>query len=167
MSSLPSWCSQDAQLFRERLSEKNLHATIRKDNIKVSPDGEGNSGVDIYTKTRSVEVHKAILRKVVGKMCTRQSRKVKWDMINILFLILQMSNLLFLLSLSTRRSMSMVPLVLLSNFVEGERNNCVSKIQLVGQKYQDKTTLASKTRFSRHCFGFQSRRFSLLVAYNI
>ena len=33
---------------------------------------------------------------------------------------------------------------------EGERNNCVSKIQLVGQKYRDKTTLVSKTRFSRH-----------------
>ena len=26
---------------------------------------------------------------------------------------------------------------------EGERKNCFSKIQLVGQKYQDKTTLAS------------------------
>ena len=26
---------------------------------------------------------------------------------------------------------------------EGERNNCFSKIQLVGQKYWDKTTLAS------------------------
>ena len=26
---------------------------------------------------------------------------------------------------------------------EGERNNCLSKIQLVGKKYQDKTTLAS------------------------
>ena len=50
---------------------------------------------------------------------------------------------------------------------EGERNNCFSKIQLAGQKYRDKTTLASKTRFSRHCFGFQSRRFSLLVGYNI
>ena len=50
---------------------------------------------------------------------------------------------------------------------EGERNNCFSKIQLVGKKYRDKTTLASKTRFSRHCFGFQSRRFSLLVGYNI
>ena len=42
-----------------------------------------------------------------------------------------------------------------------------SKIQLVGQKYREKTTLASKTRFSRHCFGFQSRRFSLLVGFNI
>ena len=50
---------------------------------------------------------------------------------------------------------------------EGERNNCFSKIQLVGQKYGDKTTLARKTRFSRHCFGFQSRRFLLLVGYNI
>ena len=40
---------------------------------------------------------------------------------------------------------------------EGERNNCFSKIQLVGQKYWDNTTLA----------GFQSRRFSLLVGYNI
>ena len=26
---------------------------------------------------------------------------------------------------------------------EGESNNCLSKIQLVGQKYRDKTTLAS------------------------
>ena len=26
---------------------------------------------------------------------------------------------------------------------EGERHNCFSKIQLVGQKYRDKTTLAS------------------------
>ena len=26
---------------------------------------------------------------------------------------------------------------------EGERNNCCSKIQLVGQNYWDKTTLAS------------------------
>ena len=50
---------------------------------------------------------------------------------------------------------------------EGERNNCFSKIQLAGQKYRDKTTLASETQFSRHCFGFQTRRFSLLVGYNI
>ena len=50
---------------------------------------------------------------------------------------------------------------------EGERNNCFSKIQLVGQKYRDKKTLASKTRLSRRCFVFQSRRFPLLVGYNI
>ena len=37
---------------------------------------------------------------------------------------------------------------------EGERNNWFSKFQPVGQKYRDKKTLASKTRFSRHCFGF-------------
>ena len=41
---------------------------------------------------------------------------------------------------------------------EGERNNCFSKIQLVGQKYRDKTTLGSKSRISRHCFGFQGQR---------
>ena len=45
---------------------------------------------------------------------------------------------------------------------EGERDNCFSKIQLVGQKYWDKTNLASKMRFSR-----QGRHFSLLVGYNI
>ena len=51
---------------------------------------------------------------------------------------------------------------------EGEGNNCFSKFQLVGQKYRaKKKTLASKTRFSRHWFGFQRRRFSLLVGYNI
>ena len=44
---------------------------------------------------------------------------------------------------------------------------CFSKIQLVGQKYRDKTTLVSNTQFSHYCFGFQSRRFSLLVGYNI
>ena len=47
-----------------------------------------------------------------------------------------------------------------------EEYYCFSKIQLVGQTYWDKTTLASKTRFSRHCFGFQSQLFSLLVGYN-
>ena len=50
---------------------------------------------------------------------------------------------------------------------EGEKDNCFSKIQLVGQKYRDRTTLASKLRCSRRCFGFQSRRFALLVGYNI
>ena len=50
---------------------------------------------------------------------------------------------------------------------EDERNNCFSNIRLVDQKYRDETTLASKTRSSRHCFGFQSRRFSVRVGYNI
>ena len=35
---------------------------------------------------RSATPYTAILRKVVEKMCTRQSRKVIWDMINTLFL---------------------------------------------------------------------------------
>ena len=39
---------------------------------------------------------------------------------------------------------------------ESERNNCVSKIQLVGHKHREKTTLASKTRFSRHCLIFKA-----------
>ena len=47
----------------------------------------------------------------------------------------------------------------------GLRNNCFSKIQLIAQKYRDKTTWASKTGLSRHCCVFQSRRFSLLVGY--
>ena len=42
-----------------------------------------------------------------------------------------------------------------------------SKIQLAGQKYRDKTALASKMRFNHHCFGFYSQRFSLLAGYNI
>ena len=50
---------------------------------------------------------------------------------------------------------------------ESERNACFGKIQLVGLKNRDKTTLASKTRFSGHWFGFESRRFSVLVGYNI
>ena len=50
---------------------------------------------------------------------------------------------------------------------EGEKNNCFSEIQLADQKYRDKLTLASKTRFSDHCFGFQIRPFPILVGYNI
>ena len=48
--------------------------------------------------------------------------------------------------------------------------NYFSKIKLVSQKYRDKTTLVSKTLFGRHCFGFQSWRFSLLkwaVTYSL
>ena len=41
------------------------------------------------------------------KMCTRQSRKVTWDMINTLFLTLQLSNLVLLLSFSTFKCKSM------------------------------------------------------------
>ena len=49
----------------------------------------------------------------------------------------------------------------------GEEYYCFSKIQLLGQKYWDKTTLASKMQFSCHCFGCQSRHFSLILGYNI
>ena len=53
------------------------------------------------------------------KMCTRQSRKViVWDTINSLFLTLQLSNLLLLLSFSTRKHLSMVSRAILSNFFE-------------------------------------------------
>ena len=45
---------------------------------------------------------------------------------------------------------------------EGERNNWFSKIQLVGKKYRDKTTLASNPFLPP-----KSRRFPLLVGYNI
>ena len=68
--------------------------------------------------SRSVSEFYGISRKVVAKMCTRQSRKVIWDMINILFLTLQLSNLLLLLSFSTRRHISMAHLAILSNFFE-------------------------------------------------
>ena len=50
------------------------------------------------------------------EMCPRQSRKVIWDMINTLFLTLQLSNLLLLLSFSTRKHTSMASRVILSNF---------------------------------------------------
>ena len=37
---------------------------------------------------------------------------------------------------------------------EGESNNCFSKIQLVGQKFRDKTTLASKNVIQPPLFWF-------------
>ena len=52
------------------------------------------------------------------KMCSRQSRKVIWDMFNTLFLTLWLSNLLLLLSFSTRRHTSMASSAILSNFFE-------------------------------------------------
>ena len=42
---------------------------------------------------------------------------------------------------------------------EGERNNCFSKIQLVGQKYRDKTTLASKTQSAAIVLVFKAGAF--------
>ena len=49
-------------------------------------------------------------------MCTRQSRRVIWDMINTLFLTLQLSKLLLLLSFSTRKHKSMTSRVFFLNF---------------------------------------------------
>ena len=52
---------------------------------------------------------------------------------------------------------------------EGERNNC-TKIQLVVQKYRDKTTLAGKTRFRLSLFWFSKPALfaaSLVVAQPI
>ena len=54
-------------------------------------------------------------------MCMRQSRKVIWDMINTLFLTLQLLNLLLLLSFSNRKHRSMVSCAILSNFFEEQR----------------------------------------------
>ena len=51
-------------------------------------------------------------------MCTRQSRKVIWDMRNTLFLTLWLSNLLLLPSFSAQRHMSMASPAILSNFSE-------------------------------------------------
>ena len=50
------------------------------------------------------------------QMCTRQSRKVIWDMNSTLFLTLQLSNLLLLLFCSTRKHASMTSRTILSNF---------------------------------------------------
>ena len=51
----------------------------------------------------------------------QQSRKVTWDMINTLFLTLQPSNLLLLLSFRIRKHTSMASRAILSNFFEEHR----------------------------------------------
>ena len=70
-----------------------------------------------FVQERPIKVY-SYFEKVVGKIGTRQSRKIIWDMINTLFLTLQLSNLLFLLSFSTRRHMSTASPTTLSNFFE-------------------------------------------------
>ena len=42
---------------------------------------------------------------------------------------------------------------------EGERNNCFSKIQLVGQKYRDKTTFPSKRDSAAIVLDFKAGAF--------
>ena len=63
----------------------------------------------------------AILRKVVGRnLHARQFRKVIWDIINTLFLTMQLSNLLLMLSFSIRKLTSMASRDrgVLSNFLK-------------------------------------------------
>ena len=50
---------------------------------------------------------------------------------------------------------------------EGKRNNCFSKIQPVGQKYRDKTTLGSKTHSAAIVFVFKADTFRYIVAQPI
>ena len=70
-----------------------------------------------FVQERPIKVY-SYLEKGCRKMCTRQSRKIIWDMTNTLFLTLQLSNLLFLLFFSTLRHMSTASPVILSNFFE-------------------------------------------------
>ena len=51
---------------------------------------------------------------------------------------------------------------------EGKRNNCFSKIQLVGQKYRDRITLGLQLKLDFKLFlPPKSQHFALLVGYNI
>ena len=50
-------------------------------------------------------------KRLLVKMSTRQSRKVKWDMLNTLFLTLKLSHLFLLLSFSTHKHTSMASLL--------------------------------------------------------
>ena len=73
-----------------------------------------------YKRCTLVVVFTAISRKVVGKneKNRKKSRKVIWDMSNFLFPTLSLSNLLLLLSFSTRRHTSVASRCILSNFFE-------------------------------------------------
>ena len=57
----------------------------------------------------------------------QQSRKVTWDMINTLFLTLQLSNLLLLLSFRIRKHTSMASRAILSNFFEEQRTHTMTQ----------------------------------------
>ena len=50
---------------------------------------------------------------------------------------------------------------------EGERNNCFSKIQLVGQKYRDEKNFSQLKLDFNPFLPPKSPRFLLLVGYNI
>ena len=68
--------------------------------------GGGGGIIQLYRETLS------------EKMCTQQSRKVKWDMTSTLFLTLKLTKLLLLLSFSTRKHKSMSSRAILSKFFE-------------------------------------------------
>ena len=73
------------------------------------------------------------------KMCTPQSRKAIWDMVNTLFLTLQLSKLLLLLSFSTHKHMSMVSRAILSSFFEEQwtQNHPQSRLSIVACIFSD------------------------------
>ena len=56
--------------------------------------------------------------RLLEKICTQQSRKVIWDMSNTPFLTPQLSNILLLLSFTTRKHMTMASRAILSNLFE-------------------------------------------------
>ena len=77
--------------------------------------------VEVTATTNPKTRYTAISRKVVRKkMCTWLSLKILLDVINILFLTLSMSNLLFLLSFTTHNYTSMASHAILSNFFENQ-----------------------------------------------
>ena len=83
------------------------------------PDKQANKTKQMINYCSKTIISTAISREVVGKkMSTRQSRKVIWDTINSLFLKLYLSNLLLLLSFSTRKHTSMASRAILSDFFE-------------------------------------------------
>ena len=93
--------------------------TVQKSSLFPKPHSISvNSRYPIILLQTLLNVYTVISRKVVGKMCTWKFRKVIWDMINTLFLTLQLSNLLLLLSFSTRKHTSIASLAILSNFFE-------------------------------------------------
>ena len=91
------------------LSFVSIFLSFKKKKLGLSWTFPAWNIIQVWDKSRkkSYLVYTAISRKVVGKMCTRQSRKVIWDMIVHCFWRLQLSNLLLLLSFSTRKHIFM------------------------------------------------------------
>ena len=94
---IQNWGSKEADSFSSFFDNKRRHHDI----------------------TAIVKYYLQLFReRLLENMCTRQSRNVIWDMINKLFVTLQLSKILLLLSFSTRKHMSMASCDILSNFVE-------------------------------------------------